>query len=302
MAFSSQVRVMIGPHLFPFISLHAAVEGVAWLCWPNPLRAFEVSNIMIVGVLQRRIRSSTLRIDNVLDALRGLKVFDSRSIMRPASAISSYWEEENPFPQDDSTIYSFKYAAEAVNKDPILYPLALSRSGMSGDEMPGLGMPGASWVPDWDAPSPVYHLNSIGSDFKASTALLTTTKYKDSSGQSRKQYVMIKGQIVDTISGVADYLPPRRELDRYHIGSLNSIRFSEWYDWARKKAQPTVDTKRNPDRQVLLVITTCSANDSNKFIESYWPLSRPSRPKGAIYGLIAALSKMQKYFAWRETG
>lgn len=248
-ALSTQVTVMVGKHSFPFADLYGAVEGVSWLCWPNPLRPHKASNIITGGRLQRRVLTDTLRIENVIDALRGLKVFEDRRKMRPVGAIATCWKEKNPFPREGTTIYSYKYATiKAVNPDTTLYPLSLSRSGISEDGLSGLGMPQASWVPNWDAPSPVYHLNDIGSSFAASTAPLIQPNYVDSSGQDRKQYIVVRGHIVDTILSVTEYLPPRREVDRYHVASLNSIRFPEWYDWARRKAQSRHRTASNSEK------------------------------------------------------
>lgn len=247
-ALSTQVTVMVGHYSFPFANLYGAIEGVSWLCWPNPLGSHKASNIITGGRLQRRVLTDTLRIENVIDALRGLKVFKDGGMMRPVGAIATSWKEKNPFPREGTTIYSYKHATiEAVNTDTTLYPLSLSRSGVSKDGLSGLGMPQASWVPNWDAPSPVYHLNDVGSSFAASTEHLNQPNYKDSSDQDRKQYIVLKGYIVDTILSVTEYLPPRHEADRYHVASLSSIRFPEWYDWAQRKARSRHQTAKNSE-------------------------------------------------------
>jgi hypothetical protein len=54
--------------------------------------------------------------------------------------------------------------------------------------------------------------------------------------------------MIDTVDQVSSYQPPRRPADLLNVGAVNSLFFSEWWDWVRQK---TPDRYKGKDERCV---------------------------------------------------
>ena len=103
-------------------------------------------------------------------------------------------------------------------------------------------IPLGSWVPNWKISRQVHRLNATESTFFASKGGPPASVTYDNTELS---IMTFPGCIVDRITDIASYLPPRRPWDKYNTGGANSIVWLEWKELADEGSRNRYKTKQD---------------------------------------------------------
>jgi hypothetical protein len=124
-----------------------------------------------------------------------------------------------------------------------------------------------SWVTDLSLPRKTFLLNHPKSTFWASPV------QKESCQFPREGTIMYcEGITLDFVKATANYLPPRRHCDHYHVEGYNNVTFTEWFQFAkdqRKRARLTEDLHK---QTLLEFANTIQARGCNSIWEQGTPL------------------------------
>jgi hypothetical protein len=141
-----------------------------------------------------------------------------------------------------------------------------------------------SWVFDLSLPRKTFLLNHPKSTFWASPV------QKESWYFGTEDTMYCEGITLDFVKATANYLPPRRHCDHYHVEGYNNVTFTEWFQFAkdrRKRARLTADL----DKQTLLEFAnTIQARGCN----SIWEQSTPLDPEDCVKRLLNFLTFLEE--------
>lgn len=103
------------------------------------------------------------------------------------------------------------------------------------------GLP--SWVPDWTDPQElIYQLNEPANTFHASDGYLVLPRSSQLNPNYKAETIMTNNGepiflalMIDVLDQVSGYNPPRRPADRFNVAVMNSLFFSEWWEWVQQR-------------------------------------------------------------------
>ena len=94
------------------------------------------------------------------------------------------------------------------------------------------------WVPDWANPQePIYQLNEATNTFHASSGYPALSPGPERYYKPNMEFYTLDfpALIIDVLDQISTYNPPRRPADRLNVAAINSLFFSEWWDWLQQK-------------------------------------------------------------------
>ena len=138
-----------------------------------------------------------------------------------------------------SRVAAYIMAAQLLNNtDPSTPFVSMSLAGNTA--RPGVQRGEAerlpTWVPDWSDPQEldICQLNEPASAFSAWSGHVAITGWNPLSDHSHLQ-LQFRAVMIDTVQQISSYQPPRRPADRFSVAAMNSLLFSEWWDWLQRK-------------------------------------------------------------------
>lgn len=107
-----------------------------------------------------------------------------------------------------------------------------ARPGVERGELAGL----PTWVPDWSDPQEmhIHQLNEPDSTFSAWSGYAAVA-VSPSPIVMYDDFLCFRAAAIDTVDQISSYQPPRRPADRLNVGAMNSLFFSEWWDWVHQR-------------------------------------------------------------------
>ncbi len=107
------------------------------------------------------------------------------------------------------------------------------RPGVHRGEAEGL----PTWVPDWSDPQEldIFHMNEAASVFCAWRGHVAITPEWHGPRTEHTHLFGFRAALIDRVDQISSYQPPRRPADRLNVAAMNSLFFSEWWDWVRQK-------------------------------------------------------------------
>jgi hypothetical protein len=123
-----------------------------------------------------------------------------------------------------------------------------------------------SWVADLSLPRKTFLLNHPKSTFWASPV------QKESFQFQREDTMYCEGITLDFVKATANYLPPRRHCDHYHVEGYNNVTFTEWFQFAKDQRKRACLTENLNKQTLLEFANTIQARGCNSIWEQGTPL------------------------------
>lgn len=246
----------------------SALEACLFYCPSVLLSSSTLLNIVISRYLRWRVHrpsGNALTLKEAILAQQNcsLGATDPRDYVFSMSRMLSLGEEQPDVPTMDYRADSAQVFLRTSQSLGLLSLSLAERKSHQFGRMP-------SWACDLSVPMKTFVLNHPKSSFWASPVHKESCVHEE-------DIMHTEGMILDNVKSTANYLPPRRHCDHYHVEGYNNVTFTEWIQFAKDK-RPRALLKDGLDTRTLLEFAdTIQARGCNSIWEQGTPIDPEDR-------------------------